>query len=112
MVHVFPHWDFNPGQLVDVCVCSNAPIVELFVNGMSMGRKVIDHAHGTELVPHWKVPYEKGYVEAVAYDEGGKELARQMRHSFSDADRLVIEADRQQMGNQYGELIFVEIGIQ
>ena len=110
MVHVFPHWDFNPGQLVDVCVCSNAPIVELFVNGMSMGRKVIDHAHGTELVPHWKVPYEKGYVEAVAYDEGGKELARQMRHSFSDADRLVIEADRQQMGNQYGELIFVEIG--
>lgn len=110
MVHVFPHWDFNPGQVVDVCVCSNAPIVELFVNGMSMGRKVIDHAHGTELVPHWKVPYEKGYVEAVAYDEAGNELARQMRHSFSDADRLVIEADRQQMENQYGELIFVEIG--
>ena len=110
MVHVFPHWDFNPGQVVDVCVCSNAPIVELFVNGMSMGRKVINHAHGTELVPHWKVPYEKGYVEAVAYDEAGNELARQMRHSFSDADRLVIEADRQQMENQYGELIFVEIG--
>ena len=77
---------------------------------MSMGRKVIDHAHGTELVPHWKVTYEKGYVEAVAYDEGGRELARQMRHSFSDADRLVIEADRPQMENRYGELFFVEIG--
>ena len=33
-----------------------------------------------------------------------------MRHSFSDADRLVIEADRRQMENRYGELIFVEIG--
>lgn len=110
MIHVFPHWDFNPGQVVDVCVCSNAPVVELFVNGVSMGKKAIDHAHGTELVPHWKVPYEKGYVEAVAYDEAGNELARQMRHSFSDADRLVIEADRRQMKNQYGELIFAEIG--
>ena len=33
-----------------------------------------------------------------------------MRHSFSDADRLVIDADRWQMENRYGELIFVEIG--
>lgn len=110
MVHVFPHWDFNPGQVVDVCVCSNAPCVELFVNGESKGKKFIDHEHGTELVPHWKVVYEPGYIEAVAYDKSGKVLARQTRHSFSDADRLVMSADRQLMENRYGELIFVEIG--
>ena len=30
-----------------------------------------------ELVPHWKVPDERGYVEAVAHDESpGNELAQ------------------------------------
>ena len=34
---------FNPGQQVDVRITSNAPEVELFVNGVSQGRRQIDH---------------------------------------------------------------------
>ena len=29
MVHVLPYWDFSIGQLIDVRVCSNAPLIEL-----------------------------------------------------------------------------------
>lgn len=43
MIHVYPYWDFNPGQQVDVRITSNAPEVELFVNGVSQGRRQIDH---------------------------------------------------------------------
>lgn len=36
-MHVFPYGDFNEGQNIDVQVCSNAPEVELFVNGKTWG---------------------------------------------------------------------------
>ncbi len=103
MVHVFPYWDFNEGQIIDVCVCSNAPTVELFVNGRSLGRKQIDHQHGTELVPNWSVPYEKGEIKAIAYDENGRVIAAENRHSFGEAKKLVVKKERIE------DLIFCEI---
>lgn len=93
MVHVFPHWDFNPGQLIDIQVCSNAPCVELFVNGKSMGRREIDHQYGRELVPCYQTAYEPGSIEAVAYDEAGHVIAREVRHSFGDAVKIHAEVE-------------------
>lgn len=93
MVHVFPYWDFNPGQMIDIQVCSNAPCVELFVNGKSMGRKEIDHRHGRELVQCYQAAYEPGSIEAVAYDEEGHVIAREVRHSFGDAVKIHAEAE-------------------
>lgn len=87
-VHVFPYWDFNEGQLIDVRIASNANTVELICNGESLGKKSIDHEKGEELVPTWQVPYHKGYIEAVAYDEDGKEIARERRSSFGDVAEL------------------------
>ena len=37
MVHIFPYWDFNEGQFIDLRVCSNAPVVEVFFNGKTQG---------------------------------------------------------------------------
>lgn len=31
--HVFPYWDFNEGQMIDIRVCSNCCAAELFVSG-------------------------------------------------------------------------------
>ncbi len=103
MVHVFPYWDFNPGQLIDIQVCSNALRVELFVNGRSMGRREIDHQHGRELVPCYQTAYEPGNIEAVAYDEACHVIAREERHSFGDAVEIHAEAEN------VGRLWFVRI---
>ncbi len=110
MVHVYPYWDFNPGQQIDVRVCSNAPAVELFLNGRSLGKQTIDHKKGTRLQPHWKVPYEIGCIEAAAYDENGNEIAREARHSFGDSCRLTAKADKEFLKADGEDLIFVEIG--
>lgn len=91
MVHVFPYWDFNPGQLVDVRVASNAPVVELLVNGVSQGEYHIDHKNGMQLTGNWIIPYEEGEITAIAYDAQHNELARQTRHSFGSPSRLVME---------------------
>ncbi len=109
MIHVYPYWDFNPGQQVDVRITSNAPEVELFVNGVSQGRQQIDHEKGTVLQPSWKVPYVPGSICAVAYDETGREIARQVRHSFKNTDHYVVKPDKTVLRADGEDMIFVEI---
>ena len=110
MIHIFPYWDFNDGQIIDVCVCSNAPSVELFVNDESYGRQDTDHEHGKRLIARWKVPYMKGSLRALAYDEDGDVIAEDAAASFGDAVRLTAHADRNVMCADGRELVFVEIG--
>lgn len=109
MVHVYPYWDFNPGQLVDVRICSNAPVVELFVNGVSQGKREIDNQNGKVLQPHWKVAYEPGSIRAVAYDLEGNRIAEKERHSFGDTDHFVLKPDKTVMLADGEDMIFVEI---
>lgn len=108
-VHLFPYWDFNPGQMIDVRVCSNAPKVELFFNGESLGKRDIDHINGQKVIQDWQLRYEPGEITAVAYDEEGRELARQSRHSFGDSAKLVLQPDKPVLKVSGKDLIFVTI---
>ncbi|MBQ8315391.1 MAG: DUF4982 domain-containing protein [Lachnospiraceae bacterium] len=110
MVHVFPYWDFSVGQTVDVRVCSNAPRVELFVNGVSQGTYDIDHENGKQLFGHWQVLYVPGEITAVAYDENGVEIARDTEHSFGDSAKIVLKPENTAMKADGRDLVFVEIG--
>ncbi|OMF38046.1 glycoside hydrolase [Paenibacillus sp. FSL H8-0548] len=111
MVHVFPYWDFNAGQIIDVRVCSNAPRIELQLNGTTIGTHEIDHEHGSQLVGWWKVPYEEGEIKAIAYDETGKVIATDVRSSFGDASQIRLQADKEVLAANGTDLIFVEIGM-
>lgn len=110
-VHLFPYWDFNDGQLIDVMACSNAPRVELFVNGFSQGVKNIDHLHGTSLLGHWLIPYAKGYIEAVAYDDFGNVIASSRRSSFTDAAAISLSPDKTELSADGRDLIFVTVSM-
>ncbi|WP_199619576.1 glycoside hydrolase family 2 TIM barrel-domain containing protein [Paenibacillus alkalitolerans] len=112
MVHVFPYWDFNDGQMIDVRVCSNAPKIELQFNGTTIGTHDIDREHGTQLVGWWKIPYTEGEIKAVAYDESGNVIATDVRRSFGDAKKIRLHADRKVMTADGTDLIFVEIGME
>lgn len=91
-VHVFPYWDFNVGEEVDVRVVSNAPFVELFVNGKSLGKQELTHERGSgdHIFADYKCIYEKGEIKAIAYDALGKEIAEQVRRSFEDTDSFEV----------------------
>jgi len=109
MVHLYPYWDFNEGQLIDVRACTNAPRVELFLNDRSLGAADVDLVNGIELGGTWKVPYEKGTITAIAYDENGSEIARDSRSSFGDAAVTVLTPDKTELRADGQDLIFVEI---
>lgn len=112
IVHLFPYWDFSPGQLIDVRAATNAPRVELKLNGRSLGVQQLDHARGTQLVGWWQVPYEPGVLEAIAYDEDGSVIAADVRRSFGDPARIRLRADKTMLVADGTDLIFVEIGME
>ena len=109
MVHVLPYWDFNEGQMVDVRVCSNAPKVEVFVNEKSLGVKEIDHAHGQELFPSFRVPFHKGSLRAVAYDENGNVVAEDVHKSFGNTAAIEVTPEFGHIVADGKDLAFVEI---
>lgn len=112
MVHVFPYWDFNEGQLIDVRVCSNAPFVELFVNGRSLGKQKLTHERnsGKRILADYQIPFEKGILTAVAYDEEQKEIAREERKSFDNSVKLVIIPENTEAEADGRDLFFLRIG--
>jgi beta-galactosidase len=70
VLHISPHWNWKgkEGQPIDVWVNTNADNVELFLNGKSLGKKVMPRNSHLQ----WSVPYEPGTLEAVAYKKGKK----------------------------------------
>ncbi|MCR8658931.1 glycoside hydrolase family 2 TIM barrel-domain containing protein [Paenibacillus endoradicis] len=109
MVHIFPYWDFSEGQLIDIRVCSNAPKIELFFNEVSQGTYLIDHAHGQKLLGEWQIPYTKGVLRAVAYDENDIVIAIDIISSFGDATSIVQTPDKTTISADGSDLIFIEI---
>lgn len=107
MVHLFPYWDFNEGQLIDLCACTNAHSIELFVNGESLGRKVLDSAKGR--TASWQAAYHPGSVKVVAYDENGKVVATDEQDSFDDSAMVCLQADRKTISGDGRELAFITI---
>lgn len=109
MVHILPYWDFNEGQLIDVRIFSNAPKVELFFNGTSMGTALIDHENGTVLSGDWQIPYEKGSLTALAYDENDSIIAKDEQHSFGDPASIRLTPDKDTLTADGEDLIFLTI---
>ena len=124
MVHLYPYWDFNPGQIIDLRACSNAPKVELFFlpdskkestenNGLgeSLGIRLLDQKHGRTVNANWQLAYEPGVLTAVAYDEDGREIARDVKRSFGDAAKIVLRADKTELLTDGEDIIFLEIAV-
>ena len=88
------HWNFKPGQLLDLTTYTNADEVELLVNGRSIGTQRNPKADAkTRNMIVWKqVAWKAGYVEAVARTNG-KVVARHRIETTGPAVALRLEAD-------------------
>ena len=108
-VHIFPYWDFNEGEDIDVRVTSNAPRVKLFFNGEEVSEKEINHLHGQELTLNVILPYRRGELCAVAYDENGVEIAHDCKKSFGDTAEIRLTPDKTELSADGTDLAFVDI---
>ena len=107
---VIDSWDF-PGQegkqtLVDVYSVDEE--VELFVNGVSAGRKPGGTAQKNKT--SFEVMYQPGTVEAVGYS-GGKETGRTSLKTAGSPAALRATVDRAGIRAEFGDLAYVTVEV-
>ena len=82
-------WDGCEGRAANVEVYAHAPAVALLLNGREVGRRLLKGS----CVARMSCRYEPGTLEAVAYDEDGRELGRRSLRSASGQTELRAEVE-------------------
>lgn len=108
VLHLLPHWNWQPGQDVDVwAYYNNADDVELFLNGKSLGVK---RKQGDDLHVQWRVPFAAGTLRAVSHKNGQVVLTDEVRTALAPA-RIILSADRRTIRSNGTDLSFVTVKI-
>lgn len=101
MLHLFPHWNWIPGDYIDMwCYYNNADEVELFINGKSQGiKRKADHQQEgwkpgltTEYHVGWRVTFDPGEVKAVSRKDG-KVVCEQTIKTAGAPDHIRLSVD-------------------
>lgn len=97
VLHVFPHWNWKEGQVIDVwAYYNNADEIELFLNEESLGKR---HKEDNEFHVTWRVPFCKGELKAISYKNGKIVLSKEIKTAGKpasirlSADRTIIKSD-------------------
>jgi beta-galactosidase len=107
---VIDSWTFpgDEGKLVQVHVYALDDQVELFVNGVSHGRKPAGDVQKYKAV--FDVTYQPGTIEVVGYT-GGQETGRTRLLTTGAPVALRATADRTEIHCAYGDLAYVSVDI-
>lgn len=84
-IHIFPYWDWNEGQEIDAGISTNAFCAELFLNGVSLGKRKSSSKKPLVMELWQGIKFKKGKLTAVCYDEDGNEICREEKETFSDS---------------------------
>ena len=108
VLHVFPHWNWKPGEKVDVVAYfNNADEVELFLNGRSQGTK---RKQADQMNVFWRLAFEPGLLKAVSRRNGRIVLSREVRTAEAPA-KIVLTADRPAIKADGADLSFVTVKV-
>jgi beta-galactosidase len=104
VLHLLPHWNWpgREGQDIRVVAYSNCKQVELFLNGVSLGRQVM--ATNSDLA--WQVKYAPGTLSAKGFDDAGKVIAETKIETTGDVTQIQLAPDRKTI-NADGEDVAV-----
>ncbi|MBN1481609.1 DUF4982 domain-containing protein [candidate division KSB1 bacterium] len=107
VLHLFPHWNWQEGDTVDVWVYSNFDKVELFLNDQSLGVK---EKSADAPTIWWRVDYEPGDIRAVGMKKNGDTLTKKVRTAGEPA-ALRLAADRHVIAADGVDLSFVTVTV-
>lgn len=114
-LHILPHWNWKgrEGELTPIFVYTSYPEAELFVNGVSQGRRAKNNASTLERYRlMWnEVKYEPGEVRVVAYDASGKVAAEKCIKTAGKGYQLAVEADRVVLEKSGEDLAYLTVSV-
>ena len=108
VLHVFPHWNWEEGQIVDVwAYYNNADEAELFLNNISMGirKKKEDEFHVM-----WRLKYEPGKIK-VETRKDHKKILEKVIKTAGQPWQIDMQADRKQINADGKDLSFIIVSI-
>ncbi|MBP6023481.1 sugar-binding domain-containing protein [Ferruginibacter sp.] len=104
VLHIFPHWNWNKGDMVDVWgYYNNADEVELFLNGKSLGirKKTADALHVM-----WRVPFTPGTIKAVSRKNKKTVLVKEIKTAGAPV-KIELTADKKIIKSGGNDLCFI-----
>ncbi|MBP7151639.1 MAG: DUF4982 domain-containing protein [Paludibacteraceae bacterium] len=106
VLHIFPHWNWQKGETVDVWAYYNhADEVELYLNGRSLGKR---SKQGDDLHVMWRVKYEPGTLKAVSR-KNGKEVLTKEISTAGNPVKIRLTPDRNIITANGKDLSFVTV---
>ena len=108
VLHIFPHWNWQPGEIVDLwAYYNNADEVELFLNDVSQG---IKRKEGDQHHVYWRLPFEHGRVKVVSRKNGKEVLTKEMK-TAGEPSQIRLTADRQAINADGQDVSFVTVEV-
>jgi beta-galactosidase len=106
VVHLLPHWNRPQSSgPVPVWVYSNAELVELSLNGRSLGRQAMPANGHLE----WSVPWQSGALVATGW-RGGRQIGRDFVATTGTAVRATLAADRSRIAADGQDVAMISVG--
>jgi beta-galactosidase len=108
--HILPHWNWNErvGEITPVHVFTSGDEAELFLNGMSMGRR---KPKSLEYRIRWdSIRYQPGELKVITY-KNGKPWATTITKTTGPAQRLVTAVDRDVISADGKDIAFITVQV-
>lgn len=99
-------WPGYEGKKSTVEVYTIGSQVELLQDGKSLGRKPLK-----DYAAFFPVVYRPGVLEAISFDENGRELSRSTLRSASSVRKLTVAADKTVLSSNGEDLAYVDIAL-
>ena len=115
-LHVLPHWNWagREGEVTPVFVYTSYPSAEVFINGVSQGRREKnDSTYQNRYRLMWnETVYEPGELKVVAYDELGNPAAEKIVKTAGKPHHLVVTPNRTEATGDGEELIYFTVTVE
>lgn len=129
LVHILPHWNWENSKYktIPVYCYTNCDEAELFLNGKSLGKKVMGVDKTT--IPaefawwkkeektwdspyrlNWNVDFEPGELKVVAYKEGEAVVEKIIR-TAGKPHHLILKADRNEISANGSDLSYITVSV-
>lgn len=99
-------WPGQNGKTAEIEIYSIGKDVELFQDGVSLGKKELELSRA-----FYQAEYKPGKLEAVSYDENGKEIAREQLVSAAGKEQITIEPEEKVIRADGTDLAYINIQI-
>ena len=109
MIHIGVHWDWNEGQVISIPVMTNCAEAELFLDGVSLGRKKTDMTDPERCQPVWKTLFHKGTLTAAGYDSDGRKICEDTRITPGETDHFTLVSEDDHLLADGWDITFVTV---